>query len=127
MTREEAKELFKKASDFAVHYFDHTDVVSLCQVDIILNEIFDEHETQLKDKNEEIERLINEVVILNNDLDRFISIERIKTRSIVAMLFWNAKKEKEKVIKADVSMAYGIALSSKDMFDKAYIMLKDNK
>ena len=57
MTREKAKELFKKASDFAVHYFDHTDVVSLCQVDLILNEILDEHEAQLKAKDEENERL----------------------------------------------------------------------
>ena len=57
LTREEAKGLFKKSSDFAVYYFDHTEVVSLNQVDIVLNQIYNEHEAQMKAKDEEIERL----------------------------------------------------------------------
>lgn len=47
MTREEAKELFKKSYDFSVNYYDHTEVVSLNQVDIILNKIFEEHEKEI--------------------------------------------------------------------------------
>ena len=54
MIREEAKELFKKSSDFAVYYFDHTEVLSLNQSDIILNQIYDEHEAQMKAKDEAI-------------------------------------------------------------------------
>lgn len=57
MTRESAKELFKKSSDFAVNYYDHTGVVSLNQVDIILNKIYKDHEAQLKAKDEEIKKL----------------------------------------------------------------------
>ena len=81
MTLEKAKELFKKASDFAVNYFDHTDVVSLCQVDIILNEILDEHEAQLKAKDDEIRRLNNLYADTIKDLgDALIEIEEIKDK-----------------------------------------------
>ena len=52
MTQQEAKELFKKSSDFAVNYYDHTEVVSLNQVDIVLSQIFNDHEAQLKAKDE---------------------------------------------------------------------------
>ena len=78
MIREEAKELFKKSSDFAVYYFDHTEVLSLNQSDIILNQIYDEHEAQMKAKDEEIERLKAELNCYE---------ERSKSNAIIGDLF----------------------------------------
>ena len=79
MTREEAKELFKKSSDFAVYYFDHTEVLSLNQSDIILNQIYDEHEAQMKAKDDEIRRLNNLYADTIKELgDAYMEIERLK-------------------------------------------------
>lgn len=179
MTLEEEKELFKKSSDFAVNYYDHTEVVSLNQVDIVLNQIYNDHEAQIKAKDsitqdikeayefksiaydllleaikakdeeiielnhtvsglnemyleakEEIERLINKVVVLDNDLDRFVSIERNKARSIVAMLFWNMKKAsliKSTGYQYSDGWQKGEELMASKIFKKAYAMLKDKQ
>lgn len=46
MTREEAKELFEKASDSSLNYLDSAEAVSISQVEIILNEIYDDFENR---------------------------------------------------------------------------------
>jgi hypothetical protein len=50
MTKKDAKKLFKKTSDSACYYYDSIRVVSLGQVDTILDKIFEESEKQLEDK-----------------------------------------------------------------------------
>ena len=54
LTREEALELFKKASDVAGNYLEYVEVVSMHNINIVLSEIFNDHEAQLKAKDEEI-------------------------------------------------------------------------
>jgi hypothetical protein len=46
MTKKDAKKLFKKTSDSACYYYDSIRVVSLGQVDTILDKIFEESEKQ---------------------------------------------------------------------------------
>ena len=48
MTREEALELFKKASDVAGNYLEYVEIVSMHNINIVLSEIFNDHEAQLK-------------------------------------------------------------------------------
>ena len=91
----------------------------------IVNVIFDEHEAQLKAKDEEIKGLgcrayhaegyISD--LHNNPKDKKFYDK--KARSIVAMLFWEWRKWKRWVGKthADVHRV---------VFEKAYAMLKDN-
>lgn len=120
MTIETTKKLFKKASDFVINYFDNTKVVSLHQVDIILNEMYAEHEAQLKAKDDKIKKLNHTV---NGLHEMFLEAKQEnKARSIVAMLFWKARWW-------DIQYGYGTEQANTYMnaFDKAYAMLKDNK
>ena len=122
MTREEyKKEIFNEYSSTKVYKSAKKYIKSL--------------EAQLKAKDEEIERLKEALEVLTvmcelgiktqDKYSKIIQKMKVlnKARSIVAMLFWNARREKRKAINADVAMAYGIALSSLDIFQQAYKML----
>lgn len=61
MNRDEAKEIFEKSSDSAINYLDSTDVISVNSSIIILDEIYDNFETQLKEKDAEITRLRSQI------------------------------------------------------------------
>ena len=126
MTREEyKKEIFNEYSSTKVYKSAKKYIKSL--------------EAQLKAKDEEIERLKEALEVLTvmcelgiktqDKYSKIIQKMKVlnKARSIVAMLFWNARREKRKAINADVAMAYGIALSSLDIFQQAYKMLKDTQ
>ena len=121
MTREEyKKEIFNEYSSTKVYKSAKKYIKAL--------------EKQLKAKDKRIAEfeknntnLINDVIVLDNDLHRFLSIERKKARSIVAMLFWEWRKAKEftnsSLNKYDKGVMEGLRYS----FAKAYKMLKDTK
>ena len=74
MDREQAIDLFKKSSDFAVNYLDHVEVLSLHIIDICLNKFYDDFEEQLKAKDEEIERLksyVDKLWQILDDIDTY--------------------------------------------------------
>ena len=94
----------------------------------------DSKEKQLKAKDKRIAELeknntnlINDVIVLDNDLHRFLSIERKKARSIVAMLFWDMKKY-DKYSKVNNVQDYvnnkNKFYALEPVFKKAYVMLK---
>ena len=98
-----------------------------------INQIYNDHEAQLKAKDEEIRRLNNLYADTIKELGKlklelFRSSPKIankKTRSIVAMLFWEYKKLRytsDGYFHSDeeIENAYYT-------FKKAYKMLKDNK
>ena len=121
MTREEyKKEIFGEPSSTKVYKSAKKYIKSL--------------EAQLKAKDKrivELEKnntnLINDVIVLDNDLHRFLSIERKKTCSIVAMLFWEWRKDKriyENANKYTKETAELYVNCSELSFKKAYAMLK---
>ena len=128
MTREE---FIKKYKNDCRYYFDG--YYSDC-IDDFLTNIYNDHEAQLKAKDKRIAELeknntnlINDVIVLDNDLHRFLSIERKKTRSIVAMLFWEWRKDKriyENANKYTKETAELYVNCSELSFKKAYAMLK---
>ena len=93
----------------------------------IVNFIFDEHEAQLKAKDDEIERLncrayhaegyIND--LHNHPKDK--KFYNAKARSIVAMLFWKWRKAIEAFGTTD-----DVTVTCYCMFETAKRMLKDN-
>ena len=126
MTREEyKKEIFNEYSSTKVYKSAKKYIKAL--------------EKQLKAKDKRIAEfeknntnLINDVIVLDNDLHRFLSIERKKARSIVAMLFWEWKKitrltEGETMNEYDDGYDCGCVAQAEQLFKKAYKMLKDNK
>ena len=88
-----------------------------------IEQIFNDHEAQIKAKNEEVERLKKEDKKTIGGLGGLIAEnmrEAKKARSIVAMLFWESKRYTR----------IGLTLNSNSMyraFNRAYKMLKDNK
>lgn len=93
----------------------------------IVNVIFDEHEAQLKAKDEEIKVLECRAYhaegyisdLHNNPKDKKFYDK--KARSIVAMLFWGWREYKRRGENwEDESKAY------EQSFNKAYAMIKDN-
>ena len=107
----------------------------------LVDKIYDEHEAQLKAKDEEIERLncrayhaegyISDLHNHPNDkkfLDR-------KARSIVAMLFWKAKRQKKVFQKyyEEYGRNHSLTQNYRGMYEQAIMdfrkshkMLKDN-
>ena len=148
-------------------------IKSLEKADEVIDQIFNDHEAQLKAKESDLERQDMIIKCLNIDLDNkekllkakdeeikelgeivqqylipsknydaiikakdeeivklklelFRSLPKIankKTRSIVAMLFWEYKKAQN--FKSLIGAA-GYVKTAEDLFNKAYAMLKDN-
>lgn len=138
MTREEAKDQIIDNLHIPSKKFAESYNIVKYTVDFI----FDEHEAQLKAKDEEIEGLKDSVSItmdmskaLLEELTQERKIKEYlvsnfkhqnKARSIVAMLFWEyRKKHREYFPFAQFERGYLLALSR--AFDKAYAMLKENR
>ena len=136
MTREEAKQtiLIKSKSYESAHQ----NYIHLLSLHKIIDDIFDEHEAQLKAKNEKIKdlgcRLYHAegyISDLHNNLKDKKFYDK-KARSIVAMLFWEWRKHKRmyeltKFVSYLAVIHWNNATLSKLIFQKAYKMLKDNK
>ena len=130
MNREQAKSKIRMSVTV-----DKDHIKSLEKADDVIDKIFDEHEAQLKAKDEEIERLIekyNEILYTpyKKMAREELKAERKKTRSIVAMLFWDMKKY-DRYSKVNNVQDY---VNNKNkffvlesVFKKAYAMLKDTK
>ena len=84
MTREEAKDI---VFNYALGQKINDGINTL---DEIIDQIFDEHEAKLKAKDEEINSLKRDLTAFSMLLDEPIDK---KSRSIVAMLFWEWKKQ----------------------------------
>ena len=124
MTREEAKEVLIIKAGLGGF------------VENIIDQIYNDHEAQLKAKDEEIERLKDQLSSVHNIMYRNGYSDAIdcydtfgnfntrhkpntKARSIVAMLFWNYKHN---LFAFDVEAT--VIVESKRIFEKAYKMLK---
>lgn len=103
------------------------------KVDDFIRKIFDEHEAQLKAKDEEIEGIKRDLTAFSMILDEPADT---KARSIVAMLFWEWKKHKQTLREKrdeennetpsrDSLAWFWIVAQSEILFKKAYAMLKD--
>lgn len=102
------------------------------------NQVFDDHEAQLKAKDERIKELDcrayhaeGYISDLHNEYPKHKKFLDKKARSIVAMLFWEWK-EADRLSKTYVDYDYlPRRIARKDeayyCFDKAYKMLKGNK
>lgn len=115
MTREEAKNLL---------YDKHG------EDDKLIDQIYNNHEAQLKAKDEEIERLKGKTQILEVLVDNTKDIIeaqtrmcRTKARSIVAMLFWVFAKNR-RLHKTNKYFSQDAVTESYFCFQQAYKMLK---
>ena len=110
----------------------HENYIHVLVAKMIVNEIFNEHEAQLKAKDVEIERLKGQLSTVHNLMymngysdaidcyDTFgkfniMAKPNAKARSIVAMLFWNYKRN---LFAFDVEAT--VVVESKRIFEKAY-------
>lgn len=118
MTREDILKLLNKHQD--------NDTLDVKTAKEMVNIIFNDHEAQLKQRDEEIVKLKIEV------LNSFPKIAAIKARSIVAMLFWEWKKsirESNDCKFYDDEFndgGYWYIKAKEEMFKQAYKILKDN-
>ena len=133
MTREEAKQtIFTKSRSYESA---HQNYIHLLSLHKIIDDIFDEHEAQIKAKDEEIEMLRAIVAkIISKDIVGGFKLGDLKARSIVAMLFWMMKRQKAIYIKSfnelginnhNTSFYKGAYENSKMRFKQAYKILKD--
>lgn len=83
----------------------------------LINQIFNDHEAQLKAKGEEIEREHNLNLVLLNAFANEEIKKKSKARSIVSMLFWEWRKAK----------THQKAMYFSDAFKKAYKILKEQQ
>ena len=110
------------------------------RIEDMLEEIFDDHEVELKAKDEEIERLkadkecANDVINWHEkECKQYIKLHHTKARSIVSMLFWEGRKhhrmyyESSKARNPSALTHLNSATLSKLMFKQAYKMSKDIK
>ena len=120
MTREEAKELVTHSTMEANEVYN------------IIDQIFNEHEAELKTEETKIAHLVTDRAMLsskNVKLEEQVKREKRKSRSIVAMLFWMMKRDQRiyrranRHTKAQAELYY---FCSKDSFTHAYRMLNDN-
>lgn len=117
------------------------EVTDLSDAYDLIDQIFDEHEAQLKAKDKDIQIVMDMSKNLLNELKTERDIKKYlikdlkkqnKARSIVAMLFWEWKKAKNVVKKheqkgEDVSYGKTVMYAREQMFKKAYSMLKDKQ
>ena len=88
----------------------------------------------IKLKDEEIERLeadkecAKDVINWHEkECKQYIKLHHTKARSIVAMLFWRARKDKRLADEENRFFTYDMALHSFTIFRKAYRMLKEQQ
>ena len=110
LTREEAHTSISRHRDGK---FDANDVGKL------IHQIYNEFEAQMKAKDEEIVKLKLEV------LNSFPKIANSKSRSIVAMLFWEWKRLERFAKESCSNIYYTKAEKAEDLFKQAYKILKD--
>ena len=136
MTREEAKDFMWIENDknpTVIRWQHHSTIRNL--VSNLIDKIFDEHEAEIKSLRDEIERqkrINNELLYtpFKKMMREEIKAERKKSRSIVAMLFWDMKKY-DRYSKVNNVQDYVnnknkfYALES--VFKKAYAILKDKQ
>ena len=112
MTREQIKSKIRMSVTVDRNHID-----SLKNADEVIDQIFNEHETAIeiltKANEEEISRHFNEC----EKYEAQLKAEHKKTRSIVAMLFWEYKKARSD----------RTSFAKYKLFKKAYTMLKENK
>ena len=152
MTRETIKEyiLQVKSQDGTEALYNRWEPDILVEV---INEIFNDHEEQLKAKDEEIERLEDQLSSVHNIMYRNGYSDAIdcydtfgnfntrhkpnaKARSIIAMLFWTMKGQKAICAKSfndfgvnnhNTSFYKGAYENSKMWFKQTHKMLKDQR
>ena len=113
MTREEAKNLL---------YDKHG------EDDKLIDQIYDDHEAQLKAKDEEIIKLYNKFGEANEKSVRNgYKLGISKARSIVAMLFWEWRNSEARIYATNIKWKAGRAFQSQILFDAAYKMLKEQQ
>ena len=89
-------------------------------MNIVIDQIFNDHEAIIKEKDEEIERLKTQMTGWSMMFDE---PQDAKARSIVAMLFWEWHK-----LRAENGVCFSYdAYKAEERFKKAYKMLKDNQ
>ena len=120
MTRETIKEyiLQVKSQDGTEALYNRWEPDILVEV---INEIFNDHEAQLRVKDEEIHYLKTQMTGWSMLFDEPQEQDK-KARSIVAMLFWSYKRKEEQYGKHAL-----ITGSSYVIFQKAYKILKETK
>lgn len=96
-------------------------------IEDMLEEIFDDHEEQLKAKDEEIEREHNLNLVLLNAFANEEIKKKSKARSIVAMLFWEWRKYNSNFKNEENGFIQGRASKTKELFYKSYKMLKEQQ
>lgn len=108
-------------------------------IEDMLEEIFDDHEAEIKAKDEEIERLkadkecAKDVINWHEkECKQYIKLHHTKARSIVAMLFWEWRKHKRMYELSKFGSYLAIthlnnATLSKLIFQQAYKMLKEQQ
>ena len=126
LTREEFKQkVYKKSKSDESMYPNYIHLLSLYP---FIEQLFDEYDLEMKAKDEEIDRLKCRAYHAEgyiSDLHNHPKDKKFydaKARSIVAMLFWNYKRN---LFAFDVEAT--VVVESKRIFEKAYKMLKDNK
>ena len=128
MTREEAKQtIFTKSRSYESA---HQNYIHLLSLHKIIDDIFDEHEAQIKAKDEEIEKLKSALSkTISKDIVGGFKLGDRKSRSIVAMLFWEWKKQCKNCKQYnDHTFAREQKRSEAYYcFKKAYAMLKDKQ
>ena len=108
-------------------------------INIVVDKIFNDHEEQLKAKDEEIERLkadkecAKDVINWHEkECKQYIKLHHTKARSIVAMLFWEWRKHKRMYELSKFGSYLAIthlnnATLSKLIFQQAYKQLKEQQ
>ena len=129
MIREGAKNVLEQ-----LDIFDYGLYGTLNKVYELIDQIYDEHEAELKAKDEEIERLKAKLEELDKLGAEIFMVDLLhgkdyKARSIVAMLFWEWRKDKriyENANKFTKKTAELYVNCSELSFRKAQKILKDN-
>jgi len=127
MTRESEKSKIRMSV-----IVDGKHINSLKKADEVIDKIFDEHEAQLKAKDEEINSLKRDFTAWSMLLD---DPQDVKARKICAMLFWEWRKHKQTLKEKrdeennetpsrDSLAWFWIVAQSEMLFKKAYAMLK---
>ena len=150
MTREETKQLILKASREDTS--SPKDCIHLLSLHRFINQIYDDHEAQLKAKDEEIERMKEQTNSVHNlmyrngyrdaidcyDTYKHFGIFRYrykpnaKARSIVAMLFWEWRKAIRESDENGTSPEfsdgdYWYIKAKEEAFREAHKMIKEKK
>ena len=134
------RELIRKIDELAIECEDTYSMATM--IEDIFEEIFNDFEQQMKAKDEEIERLNCRAYHAEgyiSDLHNHPKDKKFydaKARSIVAMLFWKAKRQKRVFQKyyEEYGLNHSLTQNYRGMYEQAIMdfikshkMLKDNK